>query len=391
MSDEPSNNSPFNPTDETLLGYLLGGLSDEENDAIETWLTTTQDAQQRLRDLRSMLEPFASELNPNTRPDSQWRGNSEVASSTDCDIDDAVPSPGLVEGTLELIARSTATPLPSDERLSFRNRFAWFDSLATLATGIIFLSILLPGVWRWRELARQHECADNLRKLGSSLITFAHFQPSHRLPAIETDGPLSFAGVYAIRLRDSQLLDSQQWLQCPTDSVANWDMRIPTSRQFIDANESQREMWRFIVGGDYAYNMGAWVDGKYQAPALESPARVAWIGDRWPIKFEKSNVGNIDLGNRNSANTECAEIATDRDFEVHGFRSVNVLFSDGSVQALRLPKLDELVSIDHPYLNRQLQQAPGVDESDACLGPSYLLPAMKKVQPLQGSRVDSIR
>ena len=97
MSDEPSNNSPFNPTDETLLGYLLGGLSDEENDAIETWLTTTQDAQQRLRDLRSMLEPFASELNPNTRPDSQWRGNSEVASSTDCDIDDAVPSPGLVE------------------------------------------------------------------------------------------------------------------------------------------------------------------------------------------------------------------------------------------------------------------------------------------------------
>ena len=62
---------------------------------------------------------------------------------------------------------------------------------------------------------------------------------------------------------------------------------------------------------------------------------------------------------------------------MHGRRAVNILFSDGSVQWLRLPKLSELVSLDNPYLNNDREQAPGLSESDACLGPSHLLPAAK--------------
>ena len=109
-----------------------------------------------------------------------------------------------------------------------------------------------------------------------------------------------------------------------------------------------------LAGGDYAYHMGSIVEGKYQAPSIESPARVAWIGDRWPVDLDQP--------------------LSDRDFEHHGTRGLNILYSDGSVQWLKLPKIQELASIDHPYLNRELKQAPGIGEADACLGPSHLLP-----------------
>ena len=331
------------PSDETLLGYILGGLSDPENAEIEELLTRSESLRARVRDLRSMLEPLADEPSddPELGPPPGLTG----------------PPPGLIEQTMAAISEhpipqytvceSYAAEVPS-------NRVAWLDSLVTLAAGIVVLSFALPGILRWRESARQQECAENLRNLGSALSSFALFQPSHRLPAIEPSGPLAFAGVYSIRLQDNDLLESKRWLQCPNESSTNWLVSIPTSQQFIDAPESKRFVWRMLAGGDYAYHMGSIVEGKYQAPSIESPARVAWIGDRWPVDLDQP--------------------LSDRDFEHHGTRGLNILYSDGSVQWLKLPKIQELASIDHPYLNRELKQAPGIGEADACLGPSHLLP-----------------
>jgi hypothetical protein len=108
-----------------------------------------------------------------------------------------------------------------------------------------------------------------------------------------------------------------------------------------------------LAGGDYSYHLGSIVDGKYCAPSIESPARVAWIGDTLPV--------------------EHAKFVQDGDFEHHGSRGLNILYSDGSIQCLKLPKLSQMASLDHPYLNRELKQAPGIGEADACLGPSHLL------------------
>jgi len=364
------------PSDETLLGYILGGLSDQENAEIEEMLTRNESLRVRLRDLRSMLEPLADEpsADPEVGPPPGLIG----------------PPPGLIEQTMAAIAQQSQDLLDASSSQASRpedaspehaspesgapdehrvqeytvcethaaevpsNRVAWLDSLVTLAAGIIVLSFALPGILRWRESARQQECAENLRNLGSALSSFALFQPSHRLPAIEPSGPLAFAGVYSIRLQDNHLLDSKRWLQCPNESSTNWLVSIPTSQQFIDAPEPKRFVWRMLAGGDYAYHMGSIVEGKYQAPSIESPARVAWIGDRWPVDLDQP--------------------LSDRDFEQHGTRGLNVLYSDGSVQWLKLPKIHELASIDHPYLNRELKQAPGFGEADACLGPSHLLP-----------------
>ncbi|MFM8187146.1 MAG: hypothetical protein ACKN85_01580 [Pirellula sp.] len=348
------------PSDETLLGFILGGLSDQENAQVEEALACSESLRLRLRDLRSMLEPLADEFmaDPLGDPD---HGDPDVQ----------VPS-GLVDATMAAIQQQA--PLSQQDRASFShfatepqwaqspsNRLAWFDSLITIAAGIVVLSLVLPGILRWRESARQQECAENLRNLGSALGSFALFQPSHRLPKIDPAGPLAFAGIYSIRLQDNQLLESMRWLQCPNDSSSSLLVNVPTSQQFLEAPESKRFVWRMLAGGDYSYNLGSIVEGNYQAPSIESPARVAWIGDRLPLELREMRIAQD----------------SDQEFQQHGTRGLNVLYNDGSVVWLKLPKLGQLATIDHPYLNAELKQAPGIGEADACLGPSHLLPTLR--------------
>jgi prepilin-type processing-associated H-X9-DG protein len=379
---------PLPPSDETLLGYLLGALSDEESLAIEGQLANSDALMQRLSDLRSMLEPFADEL--------LEEGNSSDTQPSNDLIDGAGQEgfrEGFIEETMAMIAKldpskssdrdTTHTPNAqsneSTNKLSntvsalgdhsqigtsepasapFGIQLAWLDSLVALAVGIVFLSFLLPGLLQWREVARQQECAENLRHIGDALRTFAQFQPAHRLPAIEPNSPLSFAGVYAIRLRDLELLETERWLQCPSEPAPNWMANVPTSLDYLIAGREQQQVWRFLAGGDYAYHMGTLIGGKYAPPNSQSSRRIAWIGDRLPVP----------AGSKESL---------DSDFEMHGRRAVNILFSDGSVQWLRLPKLSELMTLDNPYLNDDREQAPGLSDSDACLGPSHLFPAAK--------------
>lgn len=382
---------PLPPSDETLLGYLLGALSDEESLAIEDQLAKSDALMQRLRDLRSMLEPFADELlaedNADGDQDTLQPNDSKGVASQEGFRE------GFIDETMAMIAKldqsnssdrdpANAPNTANDQAISQRSnvvsalgdragsgssepasapfgiQLAWLDSLVALAVGIVFLSFLLPGLLHWREVARQQECRDNLRHIGDALRAFAQFQPAHRLPGIEPNSPLSFAGVYAIRLRDLELLETERWLQCPSEPAPNWMANVPTSLDYLLAGREQQQIWRFLAGGDYAYHMGTIIGGKYATPDSQSSRRIAWIGDRLPVP------------------TGSAE-SLDSDFEMHGRRAVNILFSDGSVQWLRLPKLSELVSLDNPYLNNDREQAPGLSESDACLGPSHLLPAAK--------------
>ncbi len=78
---------------------------------------------------------------------------------------------------------------------------------------------------------------------------------------------------------------------------------------------------------------------------------------------------------------------------IHGANITNILYSDGRVRAIKLPNLsgsstslklplskidtdaDSTISpIDHPYLNRSLLNAAGLDSNDWCLGPSFRSP-----------------
>ncbi len=353
-------------SDETLLGYLLGGLSDSEASQVESALAASESLRMRLADLRSLLEPMAAldPLAPDSLPPDSLPPDSMAAEHAHR----TEPSADLINQTMALIAirqsaldadssRALSDPSPVEwSEASIATRLAWLDSLVALAAGIIFLSFLLPTVWQWRESSRRVVCADNLRNLGRAFSTFANFSFGRSIPPIDTAGPMTFAGVYALRLHDRQLLDSIQWIQCPSNRVFPLLQRIPTTEEFLADTPEQQQFWRYMAGGDYAFHLGSLVNGKYQTASLDAPARIAVIGDMWP-----ANGGAVHASNR--------------PIMLHGDRAVNVLYNDGSTHLLHLLDKDRMAGIDNPFLNSEMKQAVGIGLKDACLAPSYWLPA----------------
>jgi prepilin-type processing-associated H-X9-DG protein len=335
-------------SDETLLGYLMGSLSVEESAWIEERLVSSPTLRQRLSDLRSMLEPLA------------------------IDDENFEPPAGLVSETMSRIesqeqvmeTAKSAQPVPGFQRSGLDwydapvgMRMAWIDSLVTLAAGIIFLSFLLPVVWHSRESARRFACQDNERRIGQAFFELANITSNRRIPEIDREGAMSFAGVYAIRLRDFGLLDSIGWLHCPSSPQVDLPQAVPNSRQFLAAPPEEQVSWRLVVGGNYGFHLGNMLNGVYVTPKLDQPFRFALLGDVWP---------RADGVVRNF----------DGEIDLHGKRGVNVLYNDGSVRWLRVPYSGSNMSLDNPYLNDQSQQGPGIGIADSCLAPSPCSPVM---------------
>jgi prepilin-type processing-associated H-X9-DG protein len=335
-------------SDETLLGYLMGSLSVEESVWIEERLVSSSSLRQRLSDLRSLLEPLA------------------------IDDENFEPPAGLVSETMsrvesqeqEIETAKSVQPVQGFQRSGLDwyeapvgMRMAWIDSLVTLAAGIIFLSILLPFVWHWREESRRMTCEDNLRQVGEAMAFFSTITSNRRIPEIDREGAMSFAGVYAIRLRDFGLLDSIGWLHCPSSPHVDLPQAVPNSRQFLAAHLEEQVSWRSVVGGNYGFHLGNMLNGVYVTPKLDQPFRFALLGDVWPRA--DGVVGNFD-----------------DEMELHGKRGVNVLYNDGSVRWLRVPYSGSNMSLDNPYLNDQSQQGPGIGIADSCLAPSPCSPVV---------------
>jgi prepilin-type processing-associated H-X9-DG protein len=350
-------------SDETLLGYLLGGLSDEEIALVEASLGISEILRQRLADLQGMLEPFAATAEADCLhelpPDLVANTLSGIEAQEGCVRATGDPSLGRIE---------LSDSMSCDwSEASASTRIAWMDSLVTIAAGIIFFSFLLPSVWQWREAARQLACAENLRNVGFGLLSYVNLSPSREIPAIEVSGPKAFAGMYAIHLRDRDLLDSPRWVICPSNPSLTIPSQIPTTDQFLSVSPEQQQILSYLVGGNYAYHLGSWIDGEYRTPRLDAPVRFAVLGDRWP-----SISGVVQ--------------DTHQPPVLHGDRAANMFYNDGSVRLIRIPSQAETesasaVGVDNPFLNRAMEQGVGLGIQDACLGPSYWRPSIDIDRP----------
>jgi hypothetical protein len=249
-------------------------------------------------------------------------------------------------------------------------RVAWVDSLALVAAGVTLLCVLLPSVWYSREESRRFACSNNLREIGESLQRFADTNGRHQFPKIETQGPMSFAGVYVVRLQEAGLLGSTQLLWCPTNARSSFQVSVPSTAQLMQAPVDLHDSWRRFIGGSYAYNLGVMENGVYRTPC-STEVDVPILGDMVCEEDIKANLKPV----------------------IHGTNITNILYSDGKVRAIKLPSLaasnrssklpisktdtDSDASwnaVDHPYLNRSLINAAGLDTNDWCLGPSYRSP-----------------
>ncbi len=325
-------------SDETLLGYLLIALPEAEQWRIETLAISDSVLRQRIEDLRDLLDPIR-ELSGPVEP------RAELTASTMALIEQAVQSDSLRSNQSARMSQ----PLFESDRAT---RLAWIDSFVALAAGMVILSILLPSVWNSRESSRKNFCVANLREIGHALTLYAQGNANRKIPEIEVNGTLCFAGVYAIRLKEAGLLESPKFIWCPAGESFDVDQAIPSRNAFLGASFRQQQNLKNTAGGNYSYNLGNWVNGVYETASLNNGrSQFAVIGDSLlPVASEEGTGA------------------------VHGGNSSNVLFDDGRIQSVRVHQKNVASMLDNPYLNLEMQQAVGRGLDDTCLGPSFQNP-----------------
>jgi len=323
-------------SDETLLGYLLLALPEDEQWRIETLALTDSDLQARIQDLRDLLSPIQVCSQPVAPP-------RNLTASTMAMIEQSQGS----NAEDEFSELKMTQPLFESSRPT---RLAWIDSLVALAAGMAILTVLLPSIWYSRESARRTSCAANLRELGHAFDLYSQNNPSRQLPKIEISGPLSFAGVYSMRLKEVGLLGASKWLWCPAVESLDVGQEVPSVQVFLSASTATQERLRYTVGGNMSYNLGNIVDTDYTTPSFNGRTHFAVLGDSLP------------------------KVADDELDAVHGANVANVLFDDGRIQSVQVKCRNESTLLDNPYLNRDMQQAVGKGLGDTCLGPSFQNP-----------------
>jgi prepilin-type processing-associated H-X9-DG protein len=312
-------------TDEELLAFLLGGLEPEEQTRIAGLLQGDAVLAQRLDRLRARIEPLRES-------DEHFE-----------------PAGDLVNRTLDAIPELVSTS-PAAGEIDPKAQYSWGDWGVVAVAALVVFCLLFPGVVSSRELDRQNRCTYRLQRLGSALAAFADVNARHQIPSVDLDGPMSFAGSYAIRLKDLGLIDDDQLVWCPSVEGADCAFgSIPTRETIEVSNGAQLVHLQKIAGGSYAYNLGYRHDGRYETPRLMGRSQFAIMADA---------------------------PASERDgraiWIVHGGRGANVLFEDGHVQFVH--SVESLPWIDNPFSNHVGKQEAGVDPNDSSLGPSHLNP-----------------
>jgi hypothetical protein len=338
-------------SDETLMGYSLGALDGDEQQQVIRALQQDRYLRLRLKSLSTLADSLAGDQEKFEPPQSMVQ---KVMASVDSDRGED-STEALAEGC-ELTAsdkRGVAISPAGDGPTAGGIRL--LDLAFLSGAAVLLAAIVGPAILRSRESSRIQRCAAGLAQLGQSIHDFAFRQRDQRIPEIPIVGPMAFAGVYAIRLNDAELLPDRSVLWCPSQqsqrkvSMAFSDRELPSAESFERLPAVEREAWQHVAGGSYAYNLGTVLNHQYSMPTLDDQTNLALLGDA-PLPDEEGKPS----------------------FNTHQGESCNVLYEDGRVELLRLMETIDLP--DHPYLNQRQEMEAGLAPNDSALGASFLSP-----------------
>jgi hypothetical protein len=335
---------------EDLLGYLLSALEPHEMRRVEQELRSQPALREELEYLQRTLEPLDRAM-----------GELPVIETP----------PDLVSRTMAMLPEmqfgqpatvSVAMAPVVEERRSNRN--TWSDLLVATLASVALLGLLFPSIARGRYQARKTACQDHLRQLGTAITQFVLQDHHESLPQIAESGSEAFAGMYAVRLAEHDLLQEAELKWCPEMAMPSTDVPIAADhlvkledlRKTVKRGDVNKLRWlQQTAGGHYAYTLGV-VDGdRYRAPHYEGRSTFAILGDS-PI-----------------SGTEIAEGVDAQKLRWgHGDSGANLLFEDGSVRFLDMARSMDFP--DHPFFNQRGAFEAGVNIDDASLAPSWRAP-----------------
>lgn len=272
---------------DNFLGFLLGALEPDEQDAVRRHLEENPDEQTALARLQRCLEPLAADREPH------------------------LPPPGLAARTLAMVTQQGTSPVAL-EPLSGAAVWQWHELLLAACIFCAAALLFVPALNHNRFEARVASCQNNLRMIGQALVAYSEHQGNF-FPFVPPQGNLAVAGIYAPLLRESGFLSESRHVVCPEQQRRRKykSTDLPTLAALMGASPEKLKSIQARAGGTYGYTFGHMGQGRYQGTRNQGRGNFALMSD---MPCDK----NRDL---HSAN--------------HNGGGQNVLFEDGHVRFVR--------------------------------------------------------
>jgi hypothetical protein len=330
-------------TEEDLLGYTLGALEPDDYDRVDAIVRENEILRVQIEQLRRRLAPLDG-LAPPSKP------RAGLARRT-CECIATVPLEPLTTQAGPLAQSRGLVPRKNAQRNWFTERKEYVPgtgSRSVLEFAIVAVILMLlaaitvPAIQTSRYYARLASCQGNLKTIGLSLLDYANMHGGRHLP-IPQDKKLGIAGIFGPTLLQSGYVSDPGIFLCNGSPSSQKSVPvIPTVEQIELAEGSDLARLQRMAGGDYAYNLGCLVNGKYMTARNSGRPNYALLADS----------PSHDLAGRTSSN--------------HGGNGQNVFFEDGHYDFLVSPVVDG-ASI---YENDQGIVAPGTCPEDCVVASS---------------------
>ena len=387
----------MNPSQQDLLGYLLGALDAQEQRDLQQQIDNDPSLEESLLDLKAALVPLDCLDNSGYRPglarraceavaswdaesaasqlafldhtEIDWEEGCEQPSSTEptqaptqtpAPADAVEPSFGESKTNPEPMVQTSSAPelavpagaslaSPQSNSLADGRQFngsSWSmrDVLVGVTALAVLAGLLFPALQYSRQQGQLMACQNNLRQVGMAFMNYSSIHEGEFV-SIPDHGNLAASGCYGPILKDAGLLADDSLLACAGMGSDAAPVVIPSVEQIEAAEtESERSFYRKTMGGNYGYSMGYRDGDRYRSPRAGA-------------------ADSILLADQPSSRS-------DRQSLNHDGNGQNCLFSDGRVTFVSGPAFgDDLV-----YENDRGIVAPGTNESDNVIAPSHLAP-----------------
>ncbi len=358
-----------------LLGYLLGALEPEQEREIEARLETDEQLRRELREHRKYLQPLGTDSSLIDAP----RGLARRVCDTVADrrdtptLSDGDPRPGKTERTDRPVSISAAAPVSTSPSttaatvtefavggrvaavatdLSYppaERRWGWAE-VVTVGSIVTAASLLIvPALSFSRYRSQIEACRERMHGVGNALVNYSRAHGG-TFPEIEQEGPLSFAGVYALRLQQAGLIADPADLRCPGRTpMPSIDAAPTTLEDFRNAKDESARRGCLRATGDFGYSLGYVEAGEYYPARNLSRGRHAVLADA------------------PAADGQCGGN--------HGCGGQNVWFEDGHAEYLCRSRLGDLD--DQLFLNRTGFVGAGIGADDVVIGAPEARPLIR--------------
>ena len=356
----------------SIIGYLLGALDDDEMAKFEAQLKNDPQLQAQVREASRKLQCLKDEDDiepPLGLADSTCAMVEELRQSG-ATIDPTELDVGQLElGPIELAYQSEPVHPERGVRgmrpamaIGSGGQSEWTLTDAFVACCVVLAACLLffPAIYNSRYHAQITGCQNNLRTIGQALIAYSGTDSKGLFPQVPQDGNMAFAGMYAPTLKSFGLVEDDSLFRCAVSSLgfrkdtSEDAFRVPTIEEIEQSRGEDLYLKQCTSGGDYGYSLGFVFKGQVKGIRNRSRNHFALMSDT-PTLYKL-----LIVRPRNRSN-------------VHR----NVLFESGSVRVVCIDT--DCWYGDQLYTNDFGQVSAGVHESDAVIAASATAPMVRAV------------